>query len=331
MRRLFYPLLLCLLLFGPASAHPIDEWFVDFQWTDGEGIQGRLRVPPDQTTQLLKKPFQIKAGSEILSLQLQQTGTDDDQRALVTLTGASTSRPDELTISVPADLMDENQSLIGFFSFGEGEPTTVLVPAGGSEVVRRPEPDQVAPGMSWFFRFGVAHIVEGYDHLLFLFCLLIAGGTLRHFLIVVTAFTVGHSVSLALSVLGYLVLPSRLTESVIALSIVVAALYNIPYLKRDQESEAITSRAVMALLFGLIHGLGFAGILTEIGVQGGRALQPLVGFNLGVEAGQLVLVALFYPLLRLIYRWKYKVPALLGCSYLAAALGLYWFAERAFS
>ena len=84
----------------------------------------------------------------------------------------------------------------------------------------------------------------------------------------------------------------------------------------------------MAGAFGLIHGLGFAGILKSIGVKGSGVMAPLLGFNLGVEAGQLILVALFYPVLMLVNKWSKRVPFLIGCSCVAALVGLYWTLER---
>ena len=108
-------------------------------------------------------------------------------------------------------------------------------------------------------------------------------------------------------------------------------LLNVPLLRHEQAGEktsSITSRGVLAGGFGLIHGLGFAGILKEIGIEGSGVAAPLLGFNLGVEAGQLVLVAIFFPVLMAINKTGKRVTILTACSYLAALIGSYWVVER---
>jgi hypothetical protein len=190
-----------------------------------------------------------------------------------------------------------------------------------------------------FAREGVWHIWLGFDHLLFLLCLLLpavarrgasvwrpvasareaASETLR----VVTAFTLAHSLTLALGALDVVALPSRLVESAIAASIVVTALDNLrPFL--------CAPRAGVAFGFGLVHGLGFAGVLAEVGLPAGSRALALLGFNLGVELGQLALVAAFLPLALAARGWRhYPRLALGGGSLAAGALACVWLWERA--
>lgn len=332
LRRTWLSLLTLLLLTGVGFAHPIDEWFVDFQWTDGEGLKGQLRVPQDQWEGLQANPILFKTESGPVPAEFRQSGADDATRVIVEVSGPASGPAESLTVELPQGLLDDNQNLVGFLKFGDTEPLTILIPAHSSKTIARPaeQKHDFSKAVGSFFQFGIQHIVEGYDHLLFLFCLLIPGGTLRHFLVVVTAFTVGHSLTLGASVLGYISLPSELTEAIIAFSIVVAALFNLRLLKdRDEGSEPpVLSRGLMAGGFGLIHGLGFAGLLMDVGIKGTGALAPLLGFNLGVEAGQLVIVAVFFPILMAIYKWKHRTPVLVGSSLLAAAIGFYWFLER---
>lgn len=330
--------ILSVLLFGMLSssvwAHPMDEWFVDLAWADGQGLSGQLRVPADQWEALRKTPLVIEADGAPLQLQWGSTGSDESTRVIVEVSGPSTASASNLKIEVPQGLLDDNQSLVGFLRFDGADAVTVLVPAHETKEFSRPTAhDEESPEtIGAFFQFGLKHIIEGYDHLLFLFCLLIPGGTFRHFLVVVTAFTVGHSLTLGASVLGYISLPSALTESIIALSIVVAALLNVRlFMTRSEEGDEapILSRGIMAGGFGLIHGLGFAGLLMEVGIKGTNVMAPLLGFNLGVEVGQLAIVAVFFPFLVALYRWKHRNPVLITSSLLAAALGGYWFLERA--
>jgi len=146
--------------------------------------------------------------------------------------------------------------------------------------------------------------------------------SLRSVAYVVTAFTVAHSVTLSLAALGLVRPSAQLVEIVIAVSVLLAALNNI--------RPIVTGRVwAVALVFGLIHGFGFAGALQELGLPRGQELLALLGFNLGVEIGQLGVVLLVVPLLAVMrrHRWYARVvmPAL---SALIALAALYWIAER---
>lgn len=185
---------------------------------------------------------------------------------------------------------------------------------------------------------GVWHIWIGYDHILFLLALLLPAVAVRKekrwegvdafrpaffaVLKVVTAFTLAHSITLTLATLNVISLPSRLVESTIAASVVIAALNNIFPLFRD--------RWMMAFIFGLIHGFGFASVLGDLGLPKDALALALVGFNLGVEAGQLAIVAVFLPLAFLLRQTLfYRRAVLLAGSFVIAILAAIWFAERA--
>lgn len=140
-----------------------------------------------------------------------------------------------------------------------------------------------------YFELGVRHIAGGIDHLLFVFGLILLCRRRSILIATVTAFTVGHSVTLGLATLGLVSVPTAPVEAVIALSIVFVA---VELARRADGSAPMRRRPfVFAGAFGLLHGLGFAGALTELGVAGDRVAPALLGFNLGVEAGQLVFVA----------------------------------------
>jgi hypothetical protein len=189
-------------------------------------------------------------------------------------------------------------------------------------------------------REGVWHIWIGFDHILFLLALLLPAVVFRQrdkwqavnafkpafwsVLKIVTAFTVAHSITLSLATLGVISLPSRWVESTIAASVVIAALNNVYPLFRER-------RWVMAFVFGLIHGFGFASVLTDLGLPQDTLVLALVGFNLGVEAGQLTIVAAFLPVaFALRHTWLYRRIILLGGSIAIAILAGIWLAERAF-
>jgi len=174
-----------------------------------------------------------------------------------------------------------------------------------------------------FLSLGVEHILLGFDHLAFLFALLIAGGTLREAVKVITSFTVAHSITLALATLDVINIPSSVVEPLIAASIIYVGLENI--FRRE-----IKGRWALTFAFGLAHGFGFASALGELGVgTGAGAVAPLLSFNLGVEIGQIAIAALVLPLI-----WKLRqhsgfviryAPA---CSILIALAGGYWLIER---
>jgi hypothetical protein len=142
---------------------------------------------------------------------------------------------------------------------------------------------------------------------------------------IVTAFTIAHSITLSLAALSVVSLPSRLVESTIALSVVLAALNNL-------KPVVAGRRWAVAFGFGLIHGFGFASVLADLGLPRDALVLALVGFNLGVEAGQLAIVGLFLPVAYGLRRtWVYRRMIFAGGSALIALLAAVWMAERVFA
>nr|WP_314625507.1 HupE/UreJ family protein [uncultured Noviherbaspirillum sp.] len=217
--------------------------------------------------------------------------------------------------------------------------TGIFSPENADQVFSLQAPSRLRQFVD-YLREGVWHIWIGYDHILFLLALLLPAVALREkgrwqavpafrpafwsVLKIVTAFTVAHSITLTLATLGLISLPSRWVESTIAASVVIAALNNVYPLFRER-------RWVMAFLFGLIHGFGFASVLSDLGLPQDALVIALVGFNVGVEAGQLAIVAGFLPLIYFLREtWFYRHVLLSGGSILIAVLALVWFVERAF-
>jgi hypothetical protein len=179
-------------------------------------------------------------------------------------------------------------------------------------------------GIASFVRLGIEHILTGYDHLLFLLGLLLRGGSWLSLAKIVTAFTVAHSVTLALAALDIVVLPERLVEAVIALSIAFVAAENI-FLR-----PVVSRRWVVSFCFGLVHGFGFSSVLRELGLPGHGLIVALFSFNLGVELGQALVVALALPLLALIRRVGWERRMVWGSSLAIMLVGVVLFVERAF-
>jgi hypothetical protein len=179
-------------------------------------------------------------------------------------------------------------------------------------------------GAASFVRLGVEHILTGWDHLLFLVVLLLRGGGWLSLAKIITAFTLAHSVTLALAVLDVVTLPDRLVEAVIALSIAAVAAENL-FL-----SPVVARRWIVSFAFGLVHGFGFSSALRELGLPTQGLVLALLGFNGGVELGQALVVALALPALALLRRSPWE-PRMVWSSSLAILLvGIALFVERAF-
>jgi hydrogenase/urease accessory protein HupE len=172
------------------------------------------------------------------------------------------------------------------------------------------------------FRLGVQHILTGYDHLLFLLGLVLVGGRLRPLLLVITAFTLAHSVTLASAALGVWAPSPRLVEPAIALSIAYVGVEN--WFVRDAEG-----RWRITFPFGLVHGFGFAGALREIALPAGQVPLALFAFNLGVEAGQLAALVAVLPAVYWLGRRGWLAGrGVKAASAAVAAAGLFWFVAR---
>jgi hydrogenase/urease accessory protein HupE len=178
-------------------------------------------------------------------------------------------------------------------------------------------------GVLAFFRLGIEHILSGFDHLLFVFALILRGGSIASVLAIVTAFTVAHSVTLALAVLHVMSVPAWLVEPVIALSIVYVAAENI------FSERAISRRWAVSFIFGLVHGFGFAGALLELELPTGSLVGSLLSFNLGVEAGQAMVIAVLWPALMWLRRFDWEPRAATTLSALVLTAGLALLIERA--
>ncbi len=181
-------------------------------------------------------------------------------------------------------------------------------------------------GFSWlsFIRMGAEHILSGPDHLLFLLALLALSRGLWPTVKIVTGFTVAHSITLSLAVLGWVDVPPRIVEPLIAVSIIWVALENLV------SPSDIGRRWLVAAAFGLVHGLGFAGGLLELGLPREALVRALVGFNVGVELGQIFFVALVLPPLAWLSSPKrlHRLPQILSVA--VAAMGAVWLVQRVF-
>src|SRR5712672_3430891 len=252
--------------------------------------------------------------------------------------------PDEVTTleigySLFADLDPQHRGLLRL-EHGTGTRTAIFGPERATQSFELAKISALTQFVD-YAREGVWHIWIGFDHILFLLSLLLPavfissgknwapaerfGGTFWDVFKVATSFTVAHSITLSLAALSVIQLPSRLVESAIALSVVLAALNNLWPLVHGR-------RWLVAFGFGLIHGFGFASVLTDLGLPREALLLALVGFNLGVEGGQHAIIAAFLPLaFALLRTWLYRRLIFIGGSAAIVLVASIWLVERAFN
>ena len=323
---------------------------------DGALTWGEVRARGDDITKYATANLALsskdKACALITAAPMQLDKHSDGTYAVLSLTaacGAAITEALQVKYSLLFDVDPSHRGLVQWLAPGEKEALSVIL---GTESATQKLPLQAPSAWETFQQYvveGAFHIWIGYDHILFLLSLLLpavlifskVGGenakkitliqpapsflaALKEVLKVVTAFTLAHSITLSLAALGVVSLPSRWVESAIAASIIVAALQNI-------RGVVDSKRWVMAFGFGLIHGFGFASVLADLGLPQNALITALVGFNVGIEGGQLAIVAVFMPLAFWLRSTKfYQVGIFKWGSVLIALLALYWFVQRAF-
>lgn len=264
----------------------------------------------------------------------------DGAYSVLRLEGACPAPVDALTLdySLLFDIDPQHKGLLRL-THGQSTGSAIFAPDARRQTLTVAQPGRWRQ-FADYLRHGTWHIWIGFDHILFLLSLLLPAVLVRRdgqwqgrdtlktsmldVLKIVTAFTLAHSLTLSLAVLGALSLPSRLVESAIAASVILAALNNLwPVYHRW--------RALVAFGFGLVHGFGFASVLADLGLPQDALVVSLVGFNVGVELGQLAIVAVFLPLAFGLRRGPfYRRVVMTGGSVCIALVALVWLAERAF-
>jgi hypothetical protein len=217
-------------------------------------------------------------------------------------------------------LLGEHYQSLGNIRTSSGERQVVFGETTRTATLDIDRP--VATGWLDFVKLGVEHILTGYDHLLFLLALLAVARGFWPVVKIVTAFTLAHSVTLTLAALGFVRIPEHIIEPLIAATIVWVALENLLAAAPDR------GRWKWSFGFGLVHGLAFASALDALELKGAALVPALVGFNLGVEIGQLVFVVIALPLLTLLSQGPGKQLTPRFASLAAALIGTYWFFER---
>jgi hypothetical protein len=361
-----FDLLLALLLFGPpwgAQAHNTGNSFLTLdllqepavlRWDialrdldalmdldadqDGALSWGEVRVHHAEIAARVKKHLAVRSRDGSCNLvpgeQALAERADGAYAVLPLVAGCGGRRPTGLHYDLFFDLDSNHRGLLRVVA-DAGEQLVVLSPQRRSVEL---SPQGWWANFAGYWRHGVWHIWIGLDHVLFLLTLLLPAalqreasswrprpslrGTLGEVAAVVTAFTLAHSLTLSLAVLGVLPLPGHLVEPAIAVTLVLATLNNLrPFLPGPRWS--------VAFCLGLIHGLGFAAALQDLGLPAVQLAAALAGFNLGVESGQLAIVAMFVPPAFLLRNWRpYRTAAVHYGSAAVAVIAFGWLAER---
>ncbi|MDF2179810.1 HupE/UreJ family protein [Aliiglaciecola sp. CAU 1673] len=257
---------------------------------------------------------------ETFRTQLQvKTTLQQEPAFLVRLSGHLTDKQQELVVRFP-DALNQvalKTVTIARLHIAPGEQTPNLL-------------GQATTQQSWlavagrYIQLGFVHIVpKGLDHILFVLGLFLLSQRLKPLIWQISAFTLAHTFTLALSVYGVINLPANIVEPLIALSIVFIAAENL------YTSKLHPWRTLVVFAFGLVHGMGFAGVLTELGIPAHQQLSALIAFNLGVELGQLSVVALALLLLHRTYvKGWYRELIAIPASAAIACIGLIWSVQR---
>jgi len=357
-------LALCLLcLATAASAHSADLIYVRVNRSEDGSLEERVTLTDNTLARLVPLDGLEELTSEALTVR--KAAIDAglwDAMPLTSREGSCTRKETQATVEVgyleftahflcprgdlsqtfrllsvlPAGyriILDEDVSAASGQRFAQGHEQTLVLSQPGGREGRQPSPgtaqvargEEAPAGLSGWMLLGMRHIFTGYDHLCFLLALLLVGGTWRRVFWMVTSFTLAHSLTLGAAALGWVTLDplrQRLVEVAIALSIITVAAENL--LRQEHRH-----RAWITFAFGLIHGFGFASVLTQYGL-GHSVVAALFGFNLGVEAGQACVVVAVFPLVRWVQqreRWGSWVTRLASLAILAA--GGFWLVDRA--
>jgi hydrogenase/urease accessory protein HupE len=302
---------------------------ITFPWHDPP-LPGEKQALSGKAALLVLEGFSLTAGGAPCQLQ-PGASLEDEDRDGVAITARFLCPREIEALEVRLGLLERlapgHVHLARVTFAGDGA-------ASAERVVRPDEPSYAAsrtPRAGWLqlLRLGVEHIFTGADHLAFLFALLLLGGSLGAVVRIVTAFTVAHSITLALATLQVLSPPSRVIEPLIALSVVFVAVENLWALRRGSAEAALSHRWVLTFAFGLVHGFGFADALRALHLPRAELVASLLSFNLGVEAGQLCVVLLLLPLLSLLRRrGRFGRPEAMLASGALLAFGVYWLAAR---
>jgi hypothetical protein len=275
----------------------------------------------------LESRMRLEADGTVLTPEWLSVQTMPDQQALLLRFSVPVARPGSLELWAHYFPYDPpHQTFVNVFEFDDIRQQSIFAADSEPRVYFSGTTQGTLAVLGVFIPSGIEHIMIGPDHILFLVGLLLLGGNWMLLLKIVTAFTVGHSITLSLAALNIVDPPASIIEPAIALSIVFVGADNLV------RGEGKDVRAWIALAFGLVHGFGFANVLRDFGLPAEALGWSLFSFNVGVEIGQLAIVLVVASLLALLRQrspvWGARVAT--AGSVVVIAAGGYWFIERVF-
>ena len=339
---------LCALCSGPAWAHPAPFSYLDIVFR-ASGIDGSLVVHVIDAAHDLGIPVErldeatvVREGDRLGHILQPRIQLRTSRRLTLQWTGAELLK-DEQAIRLRYHIDDEptgaltidtnlfpydpaHQTFANIYEDGVLRQQFIFTATTPEHTYYRGTTQGAIAVMRTFIPSGIHHIMIGPDHILFLVGLLLLGGTWMALVRIVTAFTLGHSITLSLAALNVIAPPARVIEPAIALSIVFVGADNLV------RGNGRDLRAWAALTFGLVHGFGFANVLREFGLPPEALGWSLFSFNVGVEIGQLVIVLLVASALAAVRRYsdRLRYQVAFAGSVVVIAAGTYWFVERVF-
>lgn len=328
-RKTFYKCFFLLLLFAATTsqlhAHEVRPALLQIKQTGNNQYDVLWKIPrKDDMLPVINPVF-----PSWFTIQQKDNGTEAGSGALFSMKAIASKDIHGMPISI-SGIQESLIDVLVYVEFSNGEKYSLLIqPTKTAAII----PNEASYGstISTYFKLGVEHILLGIDHLLFVLALLLLTRGTRKLIATITAFTLAHSITLSLSVLGFVGLPGPPVEAVIALSILFLAVE----LVHHYQGKSVMSAAypwIVAFVFGLLHGFGFAGALANIGLPQTGVPLALAFFNVGVEAGQLLFIGTVLLLIAGIQKihftkryWQsYLAPYAIG------SVAAFWVIERVF-
>ncbi len=293
------------------------------RWSGGDTVSyGELDDRIEDLYASIKEHYRVESSARPLGTGLDRYQLEEGHVLRLDLTFHFDQAVHDVTVTSTLDrVMQPDHRHLASVSFGGAVQEAALDASRPSQRFDEGRTAYLATART-FLRLGIGHIFTGYDHLAFLIGLLIATETIGSLVKVITSFTVAHSITLALATFDLVILPTRLTEGLIALSIAYVAAENLT-------GSRIVERWRVTFLFGLVHGFGFSNVLREMQLPRGSLALSLFTFNTGVEIGQLVFVVATFSLVKFAASgWRPLRPAV---SAAVGCLAAYWFVQRIFT
>lgn len=309
----------------PARAHPLAPALLTLEQGDDGAVRMQWRAPTKRPTGQSLRP-RIPTGCEPSGPP--RRALEQDGNTVVETRALRCAPPDLEGVEVTVDGLDDSavNVVVRVVRSGEDPAHAILGANRPALVIARADADTPSRSFVEYLRLGIEHLLTGWDHLTFVLGLLVLFGWRRRLVAAVTAFTIGHSVTLALSVFGIVEVPQALVEALIAMTIVVLALE----IQLGRHGPVWRHPWTLPGALGLLHGLGFASVLFDAGLPGDEIPLALLGFNLGLEVGQLGVIAvaaLVYAVVRpaIPARWRDRRVAV---AYAIGSLAAFWVIER---